>query len=303
MITAMRRSLLLAVVAAMFLPGSSAMAAPVKPTSATTPIAAGAEGSATATCGRGHHVAAAGFTNTLREGQSGVILARMVPTPTAVTTGGLNVGGDGSTTATAYCTKTNPVKKKKKKGQTKKGQSAAAAKGKKRKKKKQRKPPVAVSATTPIAGTDETGTATATCPGGTTVRAGGFDTGSSVSAGNIAHPLDLELASPTQLRVRVHNFSATANSVTAIALCGKGPGLTAVEATTALPVGGNGAPATATCPGGRRVAFAGFRSGYEQLGELFISALVRVSDSQAQATGYAVDMGNTVTAIAYCEPA
>ena len=292
----MGRSLSLGVVAAIFLLSSSAMAAPVKPTSATTPIASGQEGSSTATCGRGHHVAAAGFSNTMSETQ-GVIAIRMVPTPTAVTTSGVNAGGDGSTTATAYCTKTNPVKKKKKKGK-----QAAAAKGKKKKKKK-RKPPVAVSSATQIAPSDESGTATATCPAGTTVRAGGFDTGSSLSAGNVAHPLDLELASPTQLRVRVHNFTATANSVTAIALCGKGPGLTAVESTLALPVGGNGATATATCPGGRRVAFAGFRSGFEQFGELFIGALVRASDSQAQATGYAIDNGNTVTAIAYCEPA
>ncbi len=204
----------------------------------------------------------------------------------------------GTLTGTAYCTRTNPKKKKKKgKGKGKKGADALAAKKKKKKKKKKRKPPFPVSATTPFGPSDPEAEAVVSCPTGTTVRSGGFDT-----TGVAATPIVMQLVSPTQWRVVVQEAESGATTVTAVALCGKGPALTASPGAP-IPVPPSGEiAATASCPAGQRVAFGGFTL-IGPTGGGLVKRIRRVDDAVFEVAARGTEPALLLTPTAYCEPA
>jgi hypothetical protein len=268
--------------------------------------------SVTSACVGAERLAMAGFTAQITLSQA-VTVSSFAPTGTGLKVTAFNIGSDGDLTSTSYCT-TDPIfpattqkkAKKKKKKKKKKKHSASSSKKKKKKKKKKKPavqqqpaPPVPVTSTSPIGAGDPSGTATVTCPSGTTVRAGGLD--KPTAMGDLYTASSMEMLSPTQLKVAVQDFmggSTDATSVTAVALCGQGPPLTTAPGPlTAIP-SFDFATSTATCPAGTVVAFGGFKEG--PLDNGYVQMLARASDSTVTATAFSTIAGNSIQAFAYC---
>src|SRR5262249_14931526 len=154
-----------------------------------------APASTSSSCPPKTRVSAVGFTTTTNPAV-GVIIHTLSPTPTGVSVAALNLSSQpGQLSGTAYCSKLPKKKKKRKKGAHK----GAALEAKKKKKKKKVTPLTVVSSTTSLAGISG-GSATATCPSGTTVRTGGFDL--PLVAGQLeAQVSAAELIAPNQWRM------------------------------------------------------------------------------------------------------
>lgn len=149
-----------------------------------------------------------------------------------------------------------------------------------------------------IPGGANTGTATVSCPSGTTVRAAGFDTAS--TEGDLYHLSSLTSPTPTTVQIDVERWPVPANPValTAIALCGSGPALTAVPGNSAVVPNNGTGTSTATCPTGTKVAYMGYTD--NSTGS-YPTGLTRVSDSVATATAYdATSAADMVQVTAYC---
>jgi outer membrane biosynthesis protein TonB len=268
---------------------------------------------ANVSCAAGEHVGAAGFSAAAND-DSGVWLTGLAPTPTTLKATSINAGDPGLLTATAYCTSPDKAAKKKKKKKKKKkgkGKSASssqdnavsAKKGKKKKKKKKKKqastpPPTQVASVSTIPAGANTGTATVTCPSGTTVRAAGFDTAS--TEGDIYFLSSLTSPTPTTVKIDVERwpFPDDPIALTAIALCGSGPALTAVPGNEAVVPNDGTATSTATCPSGTKVAYMGYS---DNSTGTYPTGLTRVSDTVATATAYdRSSAADRVQVTAYC---
>jgi len=140
------------------------------------------------------------------------------------------------------------------------------------------------------------GTATATCPAGKVLVAGGFK----ASPHTVLAVTRLERTAPNRLRVSAYlRYGLTKHTVlTAIAYCGPGPAPKLVSHTEKLPkTGGN---SEASCPTGTKLAFGGVvasGAGYHPL--VFAMAAVdqdtwRVRDSTDK------HAASTLTSLAYC---
>jgi hypothetical protein len=140
------------------------------------------------------------------------------------------------------------------------------------------------------------GTATATCPAGKVVVAGGFK----ASPHTVLAVTRLERTAANRLRVSAYlRYSITKRTLlTAIAYCGPGPAPKLVSHTEKLPkTGGN---AEATCPAGTKLTFGGVvasGAGYHPL--VFAMVAVgqttwRVRDSTDK------HAASTLTSLAYC---
>ena len=300
-----RAGILAALLSAVLVLGLAASASAATTTTARSASATAVPfvvSSANTACQKGERLTMAGFSSTVNDSGQAAFVTAMAPTGTALKASAYNPGEPGTITATAYCSK-DAKKKKKKKGKKKgkKGSEAAAtAKGKKKKKKKKKKaaPPfTAATATVSQGFPDDEITATATCPAGTTVRAGGFDTVSITDDAYIAN--EMTMPSPTELTVNVKQFGFDEgpSSVTAIALCGTGPPLTAAPAPDTPIVNNGTATSTATCPAGKKVAFGGFAQGPTD--PAIYTGLTRASDTAVSVSAYG-DTGGVYHAIAYC---
>ena len=226
-----------------------------------------------------------GFSSTTNDDQ-GLVANSMVPTPTGVSVRAVNLAGERSQlTSIAYCAKV-PVKKKKK---AKKGATSA----KKKKKKKKKNPLVQVTSTTSLSGVN-TGSATVTCPTGTTVRTGGFDTAPGgdtfdvqVTAGS--------LGPANQWHVGATTAGNPGDSLTAVALCARGPTLTLSDAFTTF-VGPDPQWAVAHCFSGS-VAFGGWDT-FNTDG-VYLSGLERIADADWRVTAQPFNSGQ-LASVAYC---
>jgi len=140
------------------------------------------------------------------------------------------------------------------------------------------------------------GTATATCPAGRVVVAGGF----AASPHSVIAVTRLERVGVNRLRVTAYlRYGLTKHTLlTAIAYCGKGPAPKLVSHTETLPKSGGNSQAT--CPAGTKLTFGGViakGSGYHPL--VFGMVAVgqdtwRVRDSTDKRAP------STLTSLAYC---
>ncbi len=262
-------------------------AASVGPTSSTVTVAGdGTPNLATATCPTGEKLVSAGFATTTNN-DVGVLVTGMFPLSSRkVRAEAVNLSDiPGVLKATAYCAKP-PRRKSKKK---------AAPKLKRI---------VGTVANTTVLVT----TVQARCPAGTSVRIGGFQA-VGASDGRYAILKSMKLKSSRSVVVKALSPEATLvrNSarglpvdpgfLSAIALCGKGPKLTAV--TRSAPAGGGTATGvTARCPQGKSLAFGGFTD-IDPLAGTYLSKLSRGGYRSATARVFSFT-DSTPTSIAYC---
>jgi hypothetical protein len=278
--------MVLLIAAALIAPTTGLAAEPPAGVSSTVQVAdTQLSATSSVTCPPKTQVQAVGVASTVNNSQA-LAVNQMVPSPTGVSVRGVNLPGNASQlTSIAYCAKVQVKKKKAKKG---------ATSAKKKKKKKKKNPLVQVSATTSLSGVS-TGAATATCPSGTTVRTGGFDTGPGGDVYQVA-PIAGELIAPNQWRVTADTAGAPGDSITAVAICARGPTVTASTAATEF-VSPDPQWAVAKCPFGS-VAFGGFNTGGSG-SSVYLSGLERIADAAWRTTVYPTAPG-TVTSIAYC---
>jgi hypothetical protein len=273
---------------------SHASAAPVTAVTSTVAAPEDQPASTSAVCPARTQVSAVGFTTTTNIDQ-GVVIASMVPSPAGVSVSAFDFGDSGQLTGTAYCAQVPKKKKKKKKKHAKKGTASVAKK--KKKKKKKVIPLTQVSATSSLSGVAD-GSATVTCPAGTSVRTGGFSTPVDPGGGLEAVVKSGELIGPSQWRVGADSTGDPTAAVTAVALCGAGPAVSGQGAetvfTSEIPF-----TATATCPSGQSVAFGGFAESGSQTDSTYVSGLERTSDSSWQTTDFPFENGS-IRSIAYC---
>ena len=225
-----------------------------------------------------------GFASTTNNTQ-GLVATSMVPSPTGVSVRAVNLAGERSQlTSIAYCAKVQVKKKKAKK---------TATSAKKKKKKKKKNPLIQVTGTTSLSGLS-TGSAVATCPTGTTVRTGGFDTAPG------GDTFDVQISGGSLGPANTWHVSALTegfpgDSLTAVALCARGPTLTPSDAFTAF-AGPDPQWAVAHCFTGS-VAFGGFNT-FDTPG-VYLSGLERIAEADWRVTALPFNPGQ-VASIAYC---
>jgi len=129
----------------------------------------------------------------------------------------------------------------------------------------------------------ESGSATARCPAGTVVVAGGFATTPGVAVMVTA----LERVAADLWRVTAYLGSATPTALTSIAYCGPGPAPKLVSRTMENYVSG---PVHATCPTGRHLVFGGAIAG----------TVLQTMRAKNQSTWTVGGFGAPMTALAYC---
>jgi len=113
--------------------------------------------------------------------------------------------------------------------------------------------PVTASNTVAVAA-HRNGSVTATCPAGTVVVGGGFDSGASPQ--HLELMVRLDRPTSVQWRVVLRNIAATATKITALAYCAAGPAPTVHTAT--VKMGKNkGGTARASCPANTSLVFGG----------------------------------------------
>ena len=157
------------------------------------------------------------------------------------------------------------------------------------------------SKTVPLHGT---ATAVATCPHGTVVVGGGYNSGASL---NHQEELDqLDRRSSTQWEVSMRNFGA-ATALTAYAYCTTGPAPSVVaSAKVMLTDTLNKKPSTAraNCPNGTALVGGGLRVGPAKPGNLsFVAVLDWVAPTSTQWAVTAINASATTSvlqAFAYC---
>lgn len=145
----------------------------------------------------------------------------------------------------------------------------------------------------------------AVCPDGKTLIGGGFSADAEVI------PLELHRSdgSPRTWVVKVVNSDNISFKLTAIAICGGGPLPTAFGAESdVVEQDWDGASATATCPVGKRVLFAGLRAEYDDVSgaNALPTELRRPTGRTVRASAFHNYVGPTyhdvakLQAIAYC---
>jgi hypothetical protein len=225
-----------------------------------------------------------GFASTINGGQ-GLAASSMVPTPTGVSVRAANLAGERSQlTSLAYCAKVQTNKKKAKKG---------ATSAKKKKKKKKKNPLIQVTGTTDLSG-QSTGAAVATCPAGTTVRTGGFDTAPGGDS------FDVQITAGSLGPDNTWHVGATTDgnpgdSLTAVALCARGPTITPSEEFTTF-IGPDPQWAVAHCFSGS-VAFGGWNT--FGTGGVYLAGLERIAEADWRVTAMTFVPGQ-VASLAYC---
>ncbi len=146
-------------------------------------------------------------------------------------------------------------------------------------------------------GGDGYGSATARCPEGTVVVAGGFAT-TPLSAVTVT---DLERVAADLWRVSAYLTTSTHSALTSIAYCGPGPAPKLVsQSTAAFNHAGDLGTVRATCPAGRNLVFGGAtmqRTGDESLQTMRVPAKTK---NTWAVTGNAGGVFGELTALAYC---
>jgi hypothetical protein len=161
--------------------------------------------------------------------------------------------------------------------------------------------PTAVTKTVRLPALDAA-SAIATCPAGTVVVGGGYNSGASIQHQEVV--IAMEALSPTQWVVAMGNISRSASTVTAIAYCAKGVTPTQVVATVKV-AGNKGGTARVNCPSGTSIVFGGVLASFGGAGNK-ITALVPFSWTAASNRQWVVtafNLGNTagnLDAFAYC---
>jgi hypothetical protein len=160
--------------------------------------------------------------------------------------------------------------------------------------------PSSVAQTTVSVASHHVGSAVATCPIGTVVVAGGFNTRGLPYAEVMK---GLERTTNTTWRATILNIGQQATTITSIAYCGPGPAPTLQAAQIPLASEHNGT-ARATCPIGTELVFGGF---VETVGwSNTLPHIVPFSWTADNTTRWAVAASNggsvagTVTSLAYC---
>jgi hypothetical protein len=177
--------------------------------------------------------------------------------------------------------------------------SATAYCGPKRKLKK-------VGAETSVAGqvrdSYPSGTATARCPRGTTVRLGGFAADVSAQPDGPALVVSsMVLASPRLWSVTASNGGPATGGLRATAWCGKGPPLRPATAVVPLSSQGGSSAAAARCQGQARIALAGFTLARYGGDGPYVSQMLRASARAVQVKAFQFSGRETkMTAVAYC---
>ena len=139
------------------------------------------------------------------------------------------------------------------------------------------------------------GSATARCPAGTVVVAGGFAS----TAHSLVAVTGLERVAADQWRVTAYLPAAIAGStvvgLTSVAYCGPGPAPKLASRTIKSPIGGT---ARATCPVGTTLAFGGaiVPTGSAGSDITYLKTLRAETQSRWSAGG----VGGKLTALAYC---
>lgn len=154
-----------------------------------------------------------------------------------------------------------------------------------------------VRATTSVAPGTE-GFASARCPRPLTVRTAGFV--SDLSATNRSSVSHLSRPAPRRVRAGAINSDVVVRSITAVALCGRGPSLRSFAATDTQAADPAEASALARCGGGRKLAFGGFDTNSTPTDRVFIREMRRVGTRSLRASTFSFDPNSQVTAIAYC---
>jgi hypothetical protein len=152
--------------------------------------------------------------------------------------------------------------------------------------------PVASKATSTVVVRDrssvyQSGSATARCPAGTVVVAGGFATTPDVAVIVTA----LERVAADLWRVAAYLGTGTSTALTAIAYCGPGPAPKLVSRTMKNYVSG---PVPATCPTGKRLVFGG------AIVTPSPGSVLQTMRAKNQRTWTVGGIGEAMTALAYC---
>ncbi len=161
------------------------------------------------------------------------------------------------------------------------------------------------------ASNDEYRRVEATCPQGTSLIGGGWSARApSPLYGSDGQPrvdiMGLQRTSNRTWQVSVVNYRTTKQSVTAIAICGKGSAPKTSVATEMIPVH-TSKTATATCPGNSEVVFGGFQGDYDNFSgrNAFIFSFYRSSKRAISVRGgengvAGLNKASKLQAFAYC---
>ena len=131
------------------------------------------------------------------------------------------------------------------------------------------------------------GSATARCPAGTVVVAGGFAT----TPHSVVYVTGLERVAADLWRVWAYPHGGTHAALTSIAYCGPGPAPKLVSRTIKNYVSG---PVRATCPAGRQLVFGG------AIVKASYGASLGTLRAKNQSTWTVGGIGEDMTALAYC---
>lgn len=250
-------------------------AAATKKSSVT--VGENASGTATATCAKGQRATLGGFATTLAEPGPYVHPRALVLSGRSVRAGGVNEqgpglgGGPGKVTAVAYCGTRRFLGKAGAFNTAPPGQRAAA---------------------------------TAKCPKGMYVAAGGFRSDIAPSGtGALVYVDGLERVGAGKWRASAINDGSAPGKVTALAYCFPGSqALTTVTKSVVISPGKTGS-VTARCPKGKAVVFGGVRSQHYGSGggELQLSSMMRAGNRgwKVRALKFANVIGR-LTSVAYC---
>jgi len=229
-------------------------------------------GSANAVCPKGEHVGFGGFVSPRRKGLPVVGEGMRLTAPDRWTVYGasLSAGRSGSLSAVAYC------------------DHGTAG-------------PRVASKTVPLVGT---GTAIATCPAGTVVVGGGYN--SAAIPMHAEYVQRLERVGLTQWRVTMINVGLP-TTMTAYAFCSGGVAPKLASATVKVPGDGVNTTAQVSCPKGTALVGGGFVENGTGGLDVVPQRLTAASTTQWVVAGYGVFVylnGNshaaTLTALAYC---
>ncbi|MFN8159925.1 MAG: hypothetical protein U0R52_02615 [Solirubrobacterales bacterium] len=255
-----------ALVAVALLPAAVALAA-VSTHKSSVLLSPAGRGSATARCDSGERLVLGGFS-TPSAGGSGISVNTLNPiSGSAWLARAVNFAGPGRLTSIAYCAQVGRLTRVVTKKPVPAGRLRAIV---------------------------------ATCPRGASVRFGGYTS----SADSYVGLVGLERPSARRWKVTAYADSDGPRTVSAVAMCGKGPAPVSVARKTVTIAPDAQGTATVRCPRGRELALGGFadapfhpRAGDE--GGPYVDGLERTSPRSWTARAYSFSAGR-ITSIAYC---
>lgn len=258
--------------------GALASAGSVSSSTTTVAVAGYSGGTTSASCPKGKKLVTAGFGTTTNK-TVGEVVTEMNPlSATKIRTGAFNLSPlQGRLRATAYCAKTKKTKLTRVVGTVQSAPGAAF-------------------------------TVQTKCPKGTSVRIDGFAVAASapgiystLNSMKLESPRVLVVkASPPPVAVRAgtpRGGTINPGSVSAVAICGKGPKLTKVAKSVPIAQSAK-TTATANCPDRKHLAFGGF-AGTDAVVGNYLSKLSRSGDRSSSASAFSFN-NSSVTSIAYC---